>query len=53
VLILPNAGFGTPLDFMFCVFWGVGLPITMDRLQSTGPGGVAGSLGFTLPKAAP
>jgi hypothetical protein len=50
-LVLPNAGFGTAQDLLLCFFWGMGLPVAVDRLQSLGPGGVASSIGVTLPKA--
>lgn len=51
VLILPNMGFGTTLDYIFCLFWGFGLPTTLDKLQQMAPGGIASTIGVSLPKA--
>ena len=53
VLILPNPGFGTLLDLVFCAFWGFGLPAGIDKLQQLGPGGIATTIGVTLPKTNP
>lgn len=53
VLILPNTGFGTLLDFIFCFFWGFGLPTTIDKLQQIGPSGIASTIGVSLPKTTP
>lgn len=53
VLIYQNAGFGTFLDLIFCFFWGLGLPIGADRLQQLGPGGIASTIGVSIPKATP
>jgi len=52
VLILPNMGFGTIYDFIFCFFWGFGLPTTADKLQQIGPSGISSTIGVSLPKAA-
>lgn len=36
VLILSNAGFGLPMDFLTCLFWGFGMPVGAQQLsQST------------------
>jgi hypothetical protein len=51
VLILINPGFGTPLDLLFCLFWGFGLPAGIDKLQQLSPASVASSIGVTVPKA--
>ncbi len=53
VLVYPNAGFGTFLDLVFCLFWGLGLPIGADRLQQLGPGSIASTIGVPIPKASP
>lgn len=50
VLVIPNAGFGTSQDLVFCFLWGVGLPVAVDRLQALGPGGIGGQLGVAVPK---
>jgi hypothetical protein len=52
-LILPNAGFGTALDYFFCLIWGFEIPTTVDRLQQIGPGGIASSIGVVLPRVNP
>ena len=49
-LILRSPGFGTWLDFAYCVFWGFGLPTATDKLQQLTPTGVATTIGVTLPK---
>jgi len=48
-LILANPGFGSPLDFVYCLFWGFGLPIALEKLQQLSPSAVAKPLGITLP----
>lgn len=45
VLILSNAGFGIPLDFVFAFFWGFGLPTTISALS---PGSVASALNISV-----
>jgi hypothetical protein len=50
ILIVPNAGFGTVLDLLFCFFWGLGLPTAVDKLQQLNPSGITTSLGVSLPK---
>jgi hypothetical protein len=48
--ILANAGFGTVFDLLFCLFWGFGLPTTLEKLQQATPATIASSAGITLPK---
>jgi hypothetical protein len=50
-LVLSNAGFGTAFDLLFCLFWGFGLPTTVEKLQQVAPSTIAASAGVTLPKA--
>jgi len=50
LIILNNPGFGTAMDYVYCLFWGFGLPVTLDKLQQISPVGVSTSLGITLPK---
>jgi hypothetical protein len=50
-LIFANAGFGTVFDLLFCLFWGFGLPTTLEKLQQATPATIATSAGITLPKA--
>lgn len=50
-LVFANAGFGTIFDLLFCLFWGFGLPTTLEKLQQVTPGAIATSAGVTLPKA--
>jgi hypothetical protein len=53
VLILTNPGFGTALDFVFCFFWGFGLPTGIDKLQQLSPTGIATTIGMSQFKSAP
>ena len=46
VLIVTNPGFGTSLDLVFCLLWGFGLPVGIDKLQQLGPGGIATTIGI-------
>ncbi len=48
-LILQNPGFGTGLDFVFCLFWGFGMPVTLEKLQQLSPTQTAKAVGITLP----
>jgi hypothetical protein len=41
MLIIPNAGFGVPMDFVLCLLWGFGLPIAGQQLA---PGSVKTAL---------
>jgi hypothetical protein len=50
VLILPKADFGTPLDYVYCLLWGAGIPTAGTALQSVTPTSVTTSLGIGLPK---
>ncbi len=50
VLVFGNPGFGTPMDFLYCLLWGFGLPTTMDKLQQASPASVATAIGIQLPK---
>lgn len=47
VLILANPGFGVPLDFLYCVFWGFGIPTVAQQLSA---GSVTTALGVSVPK---
>jgi hypothetical protein len=49
-LVFANAGFGTVFDLLFCLFWGFGLPTTLEKLQQVTPAAIATSAGVTLPK---
>lgn len=48
-LILANPGFGTLLDFVFCLFWGFGMPVTLEKLQQLSPTQVGKAVGISLP----
>ena len=50
VLILRAPGFGTPIDLIYCLFWGFGLPIATDKLSQLTPSTLATTFGITLPK---
>lgn len=49
VLIIANPGFGTLLDFIYCLFWGFGLPVALDKLQQLSPSGMSTTLGIGSP----
>jgi hypothetical protein len=53
VLIITIPGFGSLLDLVFCLLWGVGLPTAVDKMQQLTPGKIATSIGLSLPKANP
>jgi hypothetical protein len=40
VLVVTNYGFGTLLDYIKCVFWGLGLPIAGQQLQQLTPSSI-------------
>lgn len=50
LLVLRAPGFGTWLDYVFCFFWGFGLPTALDRLQQLTPSGVSTAMSLTLPR---
>lgn len=50
ILILRDPGFGTSIDLLFCLFWGLGLPTAGEKLQQATPGTIASSIGVSLPK---
>jgi|GEM_PF-3140713 len=47
VLILNNPGYGVPLDYLFALFWGFGLPMA---IQSLGPSSAASALNISIAK---
>jgi len=47
VLILNNPGFGIPLDYVYCVFWGFGIPTVIQQLNA---GSAMNALGVSVPK---
>lgn len=49
VLIIANPGFGTLLDFIYCLFWGFGLPVALDKLQQLSPSGMSTTIGIGSP----
>lgn len=46
-LILNNPGYGVPLDYVFALFWGFGLP---TAVQSLAPGSAASALNISIAK---
>ena len=46
-LILSNPGFGTPIDLLYCFFWGFALPAVGQQLT---PGSAGASLGISIGK---
>ena len=49
-LIVADKGFGTPLDYFKCFFWGLGIQAAGQQLQQLTPQAVATSFKLTLPK---
>jgi hypothetical protein len=49
VLVLPNYGFGTAMDFVKCLFWGLGLPFVTQKIQELGPTNVQSTLKVSVP----
>lgn len=47
VLILSNPGFGTPLDYVYCMFWGFGIPTVIQQLNA---GSAMTAMGVSVPK---
>jgi hypothetical protein len=47
VLILNNPGFGIPLDYVYCLFWGFGIPTAVQQLNA---GSAMNAVGVSLPK---
>ena len=50
LLVLGNPGFGTPMDFVYCLLWGFGLPTSVEKLQQASPVFVSTAIGVQLPK---
>jgi hypothetical protein len=50
LLVVKAPGFGTSLDFVYCFFWGFGLPTALDKLQQLTPSGVVSALSVSVPK---
>jgi hypothetical protein len=50
ILIVPNPGFGTLMDLILCLLWGLGIPTASANLQELTPSGVSGNIGIAFPK---
>ena len=50
LLVLHPPGFGTWLDFLYCFFWGFGLPTSLDKLQQMTPTTTQSTLSISMPK---
>ena len=48
VLILNNPGYGVPLDYIFALFWGFGLPTAINTL---GPSSAATALNISIARS--
>jgi hypothetical protein len=48
VVILSDAGFGSPVDLLKCAFWGFGLPFGAQQLGQMTTSTAASSLGVTV-----
>lgn len=51
ILVVPNPGFGTSMDLILCLLWGLGIPTASAKLQELTPSGVSGNIGIAFPKA--
>jgi hypothetical protein len=50
ILVVPNPGFGTLMDWILCFLWGLGIPTASAKLQELTPSGVGANVGVTFPK---
>jgi hypothetical protein len=50
MLILNDPGFGVPIDYLYCLVWGIGLPVVGQQLTGASAGS---ALGVTFPPAPP
>jgi hypothetical protein len=50
VLVVTNHGFGTVMDYIKCIFWGLGLPFVTQQMQQLSPTSVFSTLKLSLPK---
>jgi len=46
VLVLNNPGFGVPMDFLYCLLWGFGIPAVGQQLTSAS---ATSALGISVP----
>ena len=51
LLVFKNPGFGTWLDYVFCVAWGAGITLAGQQAAQMTPGSVATALGIKIPAA--
>lgn len=49
-LVITNYGFGTPMDYIKCLLWGLGVPIAGQQLQQLTPNAISTAFNLTLPK---
>jgi hypothetical protein len=52
IMIVLNLGFGTPVDYFLCLFWGFGLPAGGNQLVQSTTSSASSVLGFSIPKGA-
>lgn len=50
VVVFTNPGFGLPADFLFCLFWGFGLPSSAQQLAQATVSSAGTALGVPIPK---
>ena len=50
ILIIPNSGFGSAMDYILCLLWGLGIPTASAKLQELTPTSVGSSIGTSVPK---
>ena len=51
VVVFSNPGFGLMVDFLFCLFWGFGLPIGAQQLAQASIANVGSALGVPVLKS--
>ena len=49
VLVLNDPGFGQTIDFIYCIFWGFGIPTVVQQLK---PDSAATAVGYSFQKPA-
>ena len=53
LLILQNPAFGTEMDLLVCVLWGLGITVAGQQASQVTPAGVAGTIGVKFPGSKP
>jgi hypothetical protein len=51
LLVFQSPGFGTWLDYVFCLAWGAGITLAGQQATQMTPGSVATAIGVKIPAA--